>query len=78
MGLAAASKKWKPTLLYWLFALSLGLAPLLFERNLIRQMMQKCVSLPDAIWTRLNLTWAVFRLDGGVYYWPNTVSLAPY
>jgi intracellular septation protein len=52
--------KWKPTVLYWLFALSLGLAPMLFERNLIRLMMEKNVTLPDAIWTRLNLAWAAF------------------
>jgi intracellular septation protein len=52
--------KWKPTVLYWLFALSLGLAPMLFERNLIRLMMEKNVTLPDQIWTRLNLAWAAF------------------
>ncbi len=52
--------KWKPTVLYWLFALSLGLAPILFERNLIRLMMEKQVSLPEPVWTRLNLAWAAF------------------
>jgi intracellular septation protein len=52
--------KWKPTVLYWLFALSLGLAPILFERNLIRLMMEKQVTLPDFVWTRLNLAWAAF------------------
>ena len=52
--------KWKPTVLYWLFAVSLGLAPILFERNLIRLMMEKQVSLPDPVWTRLNLAWAAF------------------
>jgi len=58
--------KWKPTVLYWLFALSLGLAPMLFERNLIRLMMEKNVQLPDAIWTRLNLAWAAFFTLMGV------------
>ena len=52
--------KWKPTVLYWIFAVSLGLAPLLFERNLIRLMMEKQVSLPDFVWSRLNLGWAGF------------------
>ncbi len=52
--------KWKPTVLYWLFSLSLGLGPILFERNLIRAMMEKNLSLPDAIWGRLNFAWAVF------------------
>ncbi|MEW5770302.1 MAG: septation protein A [Pseudomonadota bacterium] len=58
--------KWKPTVLYWIFALSLGLAPLLFERNLIRMMMEKQVSLPDSVWTRLNLAWAGFFAFMGV------------
>lgn len=52
--------KWKPTVLYWLFALALGLGPVLFERNFIRMMMEKQIALPDAIWTRLNLGWAGF------------------
>jgi intracellular septation protein len=52
--------KWKPTVLYWLFALALGLGPVLFERNFMRLLMEKQVSLPDAVWTRLNLGWAGF------------------
>ncbi len=62
--------KWKPTVLYWLFALSLGLAPMLFERNLIRLMMEKQVALPDAVWSRLNLAWAgFFTLMGIANLW---------
>jgi intracellular septation protein len=52
--------KWKPTVLYWLFALALGLGPVLFERNFIRMMMEKQITLPDPIWVRLNLGWAAF------------------
>ncbi|NCS66192.1 MAG: septation protein A [Hydrogenophilales bacterium CG03_land_8_20_14_0_80_62_28] len=52
--------KWKPTVLYWLFALTLGLGPVLFERNFIRMMMEKQLTLPDPIWVRLNLGWAAF------------------
>ena len=52
--------KWKPTVLYWLFALALGLGPVFFERNFIRLMMEKQVSLPDPVWARLNLGWAGF------------------
>lgn len=54
--------KWKPTVLYWMFALALGLAPVLFERNLIKLLMQKQISLPDAVWTKLNLGWTAFFL----------------
>ena len=52
--------KWKPTVLYWLFALALGLGPVLFERNIIRMMMEKQISVPDPVWARLNLGWAGF------------------
>jgi len=52
--------KWKPTVLYWLFALALGLGPVLFERNFIRMMMEKQIALPDPVWARLNLGWAGF------------------
>ncbi len=69
--------KWKPTVLYWLFALALGLAPVLFERNLIRLMMEKQVSLPEPVWQRLNQAWAGFFLFLGVAnlyfaYWHST------
>ena len=52
--------KWKPTVLYWIFAAILVGAEFLFARNLIRAMMQKQLTLPDAVWTRLNLSWAAF------------------
>lgn len=52
--------KWKPTVLYWLFAAVFGLAPLLFRKNLIRAMMGNQVTLPDAVWDRLNLSWVGF------------------
>lgn len=59
--------KWKPTVLYWLFALALGLGPVLFERNFIRMMMEKQIALPDPVWARLNLGWAgFFTVMGGV------------
>lgn len=52
--------KWKPTVLYWLFALALGLGPLLFKRNFIRMMMEKQMELPEEIWGKLNLGWSAF------------------
>lgn len=52
--------KWKPTILYWLFATALLGSALLFGKNLIRTMLEKQVALPEAIWARLNLAWAVF------------------
>ncbi len=52
--------KWKPTVLYWAFAAVLLGAELLLGRNLIRAMMEKQLALPDAVWARLNLSWAAF------------------
>lgn len=52
--------KWKPTILYWLFALVLLGSAWLFKKNLIRAMMEKQMTLPETIWNRLNLAWAAF------------------
>jgi intracellular septation protein len=54
--------KWKPTVLYWAFAGVLLGAEWLFQRNLIRSMMAQQISLPDSVWSRLNLSWGAFFL----------------
>ena len=57
--------KWKPTVLYWLFAAVLGAAPF-FGKNFIRSIMGAQIELPDPVWTRLNWGWTVFFLLMGV------------
>jgi intracellular septation protein len=52
--------KWKPTVLYWTFAVVLLGADVLLKKNVIRTMMQEQLSLPDPVWTRLNLSWVIF------------------
>lgn len=52
--------KWKPTVLYWLFAVGLLVANAVFKKNLIRSLMDKQISMPDVIWDKLNLAWALF------------------
>lgn len=52
--------KWKPTVLYGLFALALAGAQLLFGRNLIRSLMSAQIALPDPVWGRLNGLWVAF------------------
>ena len=52
--------KWKPTVLYWLFAAVLAVAVLAFRKNLIRAMMEAQVTLPEAVWGRLLASWIVF------------------
>jgi intracellular septation protein len=52
--------KWKPTVLYWLFAIVLAVAALAFRKNLIRAMLGKQVELPEPVWSRLNWSWIGF------------------
>lgn len=58
--------KWKPTVLYWLFALTLLVSQVGFRKNLIRTMMEKQVSAPDAIWKKLLTGWIVFFVVMGI------------
>lgn len=52
--------KWKPTVLYWIFALVLLIANLVLGKNLIRAMMEKQVSLPEPAWRQLLWSWIGF------------------
>jgi len=52
--------KWKPTLLYWTFAILLIGARLLTDKNIIKMMMGKEIKLPEPIWNKLNIAWAIF------------------
>jgi len=52
--------KWKPTVLYWLFAAALAGADLLLRRNLIRSMLGEQVRVPDPVWRKLNWSWVAF------------------
>jgi intracellular septation protein len=58
--------KVKPTALYWLFALVLLFSNILFKKNLIRSLMQEKMSLPNHIWSRLNLAWSGFFIILGI------------
>ena len=71
--------KWKPTVLYWIFAVVLAGSHLLFKKNLIRTMMQQAqLELPESLWTKLNYSWVVFFAVMGVVnlYVANHFSLA--
>jgi intracellular septation protein len=54
--------KWKPTVLYWLFALVMVGSQLLFRRNLIRVLLQSelQLELPDHVWGKLIWMWSLF------------------
>lgn len=57
--------KWKPTLLYWVFAGSLGFAAVVLKKNAIKAMLGEQMKLPDAVWRRVNLSWIGFFLFMG-------------
>jgi len=52
--------KWKPTVLYWLFAGVLAGGELFFRRNLIRTLLGEQLVLPDHAWRKLNWSWIGF------------------
>lgn len=52
--------KWKPSILYWLFAAILAGGRLLAGRNFIRTLLGAQLVLPDAVWERLLWVWIVF------------------
>ena len=58
--------KWKPTVLYWTFAVVLVAADLVWHNNIIRVMMGKDIGLPESVWKKMNLSWAFFFLGLGV------------
>ena len=58
--------KWKPTVLYWLFAITLLVSDYVFNKNLISAMMKGQVKLPSPVWRRLNWSWVLFFVSMGV------------
>lgn len=58
--------KWKPTLLYWAFALAFLISHVALGKNLLRKMLGAELKLPDAVWNRLNWAWVLFFAAMGV------------
>ena len=57
--------KWKPTLLYWVFAASLAFGNYVLKKNPLKAMLGEQLSLPDAAWAKVNLSWIGFFLFMG-------------
>ena len=51
--------KWKPTVLYGLFGLTLAVGKLVFQRDLLALLL-KDLAVPAAVWTRLTWSWVAF------------------
>jgi intracellular septation protein len=52
--------KLKPTVLYWVIAISLLVSLYGFRKNPMRAMLGKQLELPDAVWSHVNTAWAGF------------------
>lgn len=52
--------KWKPTVLYWSFAVALAGSTIFLRKNLIRVLLAEQLDVPDAVWQRLNWSWIGF------------------
>ena len=52
--------KWKPTILYWVFAGSMAFAALVLKKNPIKAMLGEQMTLPDPVWGKVNLSWIAF------------------
>ncbi len=71
--------KWKPSILYWIFAVVLFFARVIWKKNLIQAMLAKSIEVPGEVWERLNFSWAFFfAVMGGLnlfvaYHFPTDV-----
>lgn len=58
--------KWKPTILYWVFAGSMIFSAVVLKKNAIKAMLGEQLILPEPIWGKVNLSWAVFFAIMGI------------
>ncbi|MFA5598339.1 MAG: inner membrane-spanning protein YciB, partial [Pusillimonas sp.] len=57
--------KWKPTVLYWIFAGILLTGRWVFKRNLLQKIMGSQIELPSAIWDKMSYSWSAFFIASG-------------
>lgn len=57
--------KWKPSIIFWIFGTVFLLSHFIGKKVIIQRMMENMLEgkqLPDLVWKRMNLTWALFFL----------------
>lgn len=54
--------KIKPTVLYTLMALALGVALWVFKKNLLKSMLGAQLTLPEKVWRHLTAAWVIYSL----------------
>ncbi|MBS1129815.1 MAG: Intracellular septation protein [Proteobacteria bacterium] len=57
--------KWKPTILYWVFAGSMIFSAFILKKNPIKAMLGEQLTLPEPVWGKVNLSWIGFFLFMG-------------
>nr|WP_187697403.1 septation protein A [Pseudomonas brassicae] len=57
--------KWKAPVVNWLFAMAFAGSHFVGDRVLIKRIMGHALTLPEPVWTRLNLAWIAFFLFCG-------------
>ena len=57
--------KWKAPVVNWLFALAFAGSHFIGDKVLIQRAMGHAISLPQQIWSRLNMAWVAFFIFSG-------------
>lgn len=52
--------QWKVTIVYSLFAIVLLVSQFVFKAPLIKKLLGKEINLPEQVWNKINLGWAIF------------------
>src|SRR3990167_11071713 len=52
--------QWKPSIIYWIFAVILLFSQYISRKNLLAHMLGDKIMLPRKIWNHLNLAWIIF------------------
>lgn len=52
--------KWKPTAIYWIFAVLFLGSQVIGKKPFFQRLMDDKIALPTSVWQRLNFSWAVF------------------
>ena len=58
--------KWKPTILYWVFAGSMAFGAIVLKKNAIKAMLGEQMTLPEKVWTQVNFSWVAFFTFMGI------------
>ncbi|HEY5601540.1 MAG TPA: septation protein A [Gammaproteobacteria bacterium] len=58
--------KWKPSVINWIFAVAFLGSQFIGNKTIIERMLSKSISLPAAVWLKLNMSWVVFFVTLGI------------